>query len=290
MTTDEFKDALSRLSPCHHCGQPPALDSTRGYPYCSNSNCVLFKYKMPQSTWNKLAECSNVVQLPQYPNVELQKVVDAMLYIWYNRQDTTAMGSLEDVIASYEAGRPESHTASLLEHAAFKMKELQELVDELKGENRRLGRNSITIDGKPTNQAAINALLARVEAAKKQLENVEVWAVEDEEEKIVYSAFRQWMCTKWIEDLVVPVDEDEGVYGITRLNVQGTPDLYGEDPLEHQKPTPQEDRKTTVQNIVVEAQRVAAKGLKKNATEQDVSRAQLLVMSALLTTLSYTLT
>jgi hypothetical protein len=81
MTTDDFKEALSQLSLCHRCGQPAALDSTKGHPYCSNSNCVLFKYKMPQSTWNKMAECSNVVQLPQYHNVALQKIVDSMLYM-----------------------------------------------------------------------------------------------------------------------------------------------------------------------------------------------------------------
>ena len=290
MPSDEMKEILESLEPCHRCGHPAALDSLKGYPYCSNSGCVLFKYKMPPCTWNLLAKHSNVVQLPQYPNAHLQKVVDAMLYIWYNRKDPAAMGSLEDVIADYETGRPESHTTSLLEHAAFKTKKFQKEIEGLKKENRRLERNSITLDGVPTNQAAVNALVARVAATKKQLENVEVWAVEDEEENIVYAAFRQWMCTKWIEDLEVPEDEDEGAYGIICLNVQGTPDLYGEESSEHRKPSPQEGLKTTVQNIVIEAQRVAAKGLKKDATEQDVARAQLRVMSALLATLSYTLT
>lgn len=288
MPTDGFKEALSQLSPCHRCEQPPALDSTKGHPYCSNSNCVMFRYKMPQSTWNKLAECSNVVQLPQHPNVELQKVVDAFIYVWHNRQDSTAVGSLEDVIADYEAGRPESHSETLLEHATFKTMKMREEINELKEENRRLERNSITIDGKPTSQAAVNALLARVEAAKKQLENVGVWAVEDADEKVHYSAFQQWMCTKWIED-------HEGVYpdgdfSIVSLNVCGKPDLYGEDSSGQRKDLPQPSEEKSVWQTVQEAQLAAEFGLKKASSEQERSRALLQVTSALLALTSFTLT
>ena len=122
MPTDEFKKAVAELAPCHRCGQPGALTSTKGYPFCSNSNCVLFEHKMPLATWNKLSAFGNVVQLPATHNINLQRVVDAMIYVWHNRQDQSAIGALEDVINDYESGRPETHAASLLEHAAFKAK------------------------------------------------------------------------------------------------------------------------------------------------------------------------
>lgn len=288
MPTDEFKKAVSELAPCHRCGRPGALTSTKGYPFCSNSSCILFRHKMPPSTWNLLAECSNVIQIPSSHNANLQRVVDAMLYIWHNRQDTAAIGALEDVISDYEQGRPESHSASLLEHAAFKAKKYQDEIDELKKENRRLERNSITIDGKVATQAAVNALIGRVESSKKQLQSIEVWAVEDEAGYHRYYAFHRWMCDKWIE-------ENEEVYpdatfGIVCVNINGVPDLYGEGlPEQHGAPSspPVEEG---IWKTVREAQSAAEYGLKKVASEDERSRAQLRVTSALLSLLTYTLT
>jgi hypothetical protein len=176
-----------------------------------------------------------------------------------------------------------------LEAATFKTKRLRKENDELKEENRRLERNSITLDGKPTSQAAINALVARVEGSRKQLQDIQVWAVENDDEQIVYSAFHQWLCTKWIED---NEELHPGVeFGIVNLNVQGVPDLYGEDPSS--KPAeslPAESLKATAEKIVIDAQKEAAKVLKSGASPQDVARAQLRVMSAVLAALSYTLT
>lgn len=289
MPTDEFKKALAELAPCHRCGQPAALTSTKGYPFCSNSNCVLFNHKMPASTWNLLAECSNVIQLPASHNANLQRVVDAMLYVWHNRQDTTALNVLEDIISNYEHGRPENHSASLLEHAAFKAKKYQDEIDELKKENRRLERNSITLDGKVATQAAVNALIGRVESSKKQLQNIEVWAVEDEAGYQRYYAFHRWMCDKWIEDNaeVYP----DATFGIICPNVNGVPDLYGENSSEQGEAAPQSTSvEEEIWKMVREAQSAAEYGLKKVASEDERSRAQLRVMSALLSLLVHTLT
>lgn len=116
--------------------------------------------------------------------------------------------------------------------------------------------------------------------------------MEDNAKTVHYSAFHRWMCDRWIDDN--EEGYDAGELGIVSLNVQGVPDLYGEDPSSSKEPVEsvptKESLKTTIAHIVIEAQAEAARGLKETASEEERSRAQLRVMSALLATLSYTLT